>query len=134
MVNHNTGVTVKSGECLRGFHHRVTRRRKENGHDTNRSAAAPSSRWSPSAPPAITAQKQAINDLNVFPVPDGDTGTNMTLTIQHGGRPSCRKAEPATVDEAAKLTASGPAPGCPGQLRRHPVPAVPRHEQGPQGP
>ena len=26
---------------------------------------------------SITAQKQAINDLNVFPVPDGDTGTNM---------------------------------------------------------
>ena len=30
---------------------------------------------------AITAQKQAINDLNVFPVPDGDTGTNMSMTI-----------------------------------------------------
>ena len=30
---------------------------------------------------AISAQKQHINDLNVFPVPDGDTGTNMSLTI-----------------------------------------------------
>ena len=30
---------------------------------------------------AITAEKQAINDLNVFPVPDGDTGTNMSMTI-----------------------------------------------------
>ena len=30
---------------------------------------------------AITAQKQAINDLNVFPVPDGDTGTNMLSLI-----------------------------------------------------
>jgi len=30
---------------------------------------------------AITIQKQQINDLNVFPVPDGDTGTNMSLTI-----------------------------------------------------
>ena len=30
---------------------------------------------------AINAQKQPINDLNVFPVPDGDTGTNMSLTI-----------------------------------------------------
>ena len=30
---------------------------------------------------AITLQKQKINDLNVFPVPDGDTGTNMSLTI-----------------------------------------------------
>ena len=27
----------------------------------------------------VTQQKQAINDLNVFPVPDGDTGTNMSL-------------------------------------------------------
>ena len=31
---------------------------------------------------SITASKQSINDLNVFPVPDGDTGTNMSLTIQ----------------------------------------------------
>ena len=30
---------------------------------------------------AINAQKQSINELNVFPVPDGDTGTNMSLTI-----------------------------------------------------
>ena len=30
---------------------------------------------------SINAQKQPINDLNVFPVPDGDTGTNMSLTI-----------------------------------------------------
>ena len=33
----------------------------------------------------ITAQKQAINDLNVFPVPDGDTGTNMSMTITAAG-------------------------------------------------
>lgn len=31
---------------------------------------------------AIQAKKEYINDLNVFPVPDGDTGTNMTMTIQ----------------------------------------------------
>ena len=30
---------------------------------------------------ALNAQKQPINDLNVFPVPDGDTGTNMGLTL-----------------------------------------------------
>ena len=29
----------------------------------------------------ICAQKQALNDLNIFPVPDGDTGTNMSMTI-----------------------------------------------------
>ena len=30
----------------------------------------------------VAQQKQPINDLNVFPVPDGDTGTNMSLTMQ----------------------------------------------------
>ena len=30
---------------------------------------------------ALEAKKEWINELNVFPVPDGDTGTNMTLTI-----------------------------------------------------
>ena len=53
----------------------------------------------------ITAQKQPINDLNVFPVPDGDTGTNMSLTIQTAAT-ELRKSQPATVGEAAKITAS----------------------------
>lgn len=35
-----------------------------------------------SASAAIELKKQKINELNVFPVPDGDTGTNMSLTIQ----------------------------------------------------
>ena len=30
---------------------------------------------------ALEENKQIINDLNVFPVPDGDTGTNMSLTM-----------------------------------------------------
>ena len=54
----------------------------------------------------IAQQKQTINDLNVFPVPDGDTGTNMCLTIQTAVN-ELRKCQPATVDEAAKVTASG---------------------------
>ena len=54
----------------------------------------------------ITAQKQAINDLNVFPVPDGDTGTNMSLTIQTAVT-ELRRVEPSTLEEAAKITASG---------------------------
>ena len=53
----------------------------------------------------ITQQKQAINDLNVFPVPDGDTGTNMSLTIQTAAT-ELRRSEPATLDQAAKTTAS----------------------------
>ena len=54
----------------------------------------------------IAGQKQAINDLNVFPVPDGDTGTNMYLTIQTACA-ELKKAEPATIDDAAKVTARG---------------------------
>ena len=54
---------------------------------------------------AITAQKQAINDLNVFPVPDGDAGTNMSMTIGTAVT-ELRKSEPATVDKAASVTAS----------------------------
>ena len=54
---------------------------------------------------AITAQKQAINDLNVFPVPDGDTGTNMSMTIGTAVA-ELRKATPATLTQAADLTAS----------------------------
>ena len=53
----------------------------------------------------ITAQKQAINDLNVFPVPDGDTGTNMSMTIGTAVT-ELRKSEPATVEQAASVTAS----------------------------
>ena len=52
----------------------------------------------------VAQQKQAINDLNVFPVPDGDTGTNMSLTIQTAVN-ELKKSEPATVGETAKITA-----------------------------
>ena len=54
---------------------------------------------------SIAQAQQAINDLNVFPVPDGDTGTNMSLTIQTAAQ-ELRKIEPATVDQAASVTAS----------------------------
>ena len=54
---------------------------------------------------AINAQKQPINDLNVFPVPDGDTGTNMTLTIGAAAT-EMRKKQYDTVGQAAGGTAS----------------------------
>ena len=54
---------------------------------------------------AINAQKQPINDLNVFPVPDGDTGTNMTLTIGAAAA-EMRKQQYGTVGQAAGGTAS----------------------------
>ena len=35
---------------------------------------------------ALEANKDIVNELNVFPVPDGDTGTNMTMTIMSAAR------------------------------------------------
>ena len=54
---------------------------------------------------AIALQKQKINDLNVFPVPDGDTGTNMSLTIAAAAT-EMKRSEPASVGQAASATAS----------------------------
>ena len=54
---------------------------------------------------SITQAQRSINDLNVFPVPDGATGTNMSLTIQTAAQ-ELKKIEPATVDQAASVTAS----------------------------
>ena len=53
---------------------------------------------------AITLQKQQINDLNVFPVPDGDTGTNMSLTIGTAAT-ELKKKDDKAVDQAAATTA-----------------------------
>ena len=53
----------------------------------------------------ITLEREAINDLNVFPVPDGDTGTNMSLTIQTAAN-ELKKSQPVTVSDAASITAS----------------------------
>ena len=54
---------------------------------------------------AIICQKQQINDLNVFPVPDGDTGTNMSLTINTAAA-ELRKGDVSAVGQAASVTAS----------------------------
>ena len=54
---------------------------------------------------SIAQEKQSINDLNVFPVPDGDTGTNMSLTMQAAAA-ELQKRCPATVELASSITAS----------------------------
>ena len=54
---------------------------------------------------SINAEKQQINDLNVFPVPDGDTGTNMSLTIGAAAT-ELKKNQYPTVGLAAKAAAS----------------------------
>ncbi len=53
----------------------------------------------------ITLERETINDLNVFPVPDGDTGTNMSLTIQTAAA-ELKKNQPVSVSDAASITAS----------------------------
>ena len=54
---------------------------------------------------SLNLQKQQINELNVFPVPDGDTGTNMSLTLGTAAA-ELRKKQPHTVGEAAATNAS----------------------------
>ena len=58
-----------------------------------------------SAAAAIEINKQALNDLNVFPVPDGDTGTNMSMTI-NAAASDLRKTEDPSLEKAAKVAAS----------------------------
>jgi len=58
-----------------------------------------------SAAAAIENHKQALNELNVFPVPDGDTGTNMSMTITAAAA-DLRKADEPDLGSAAKIAAS----------------------------
>ncbi len=53
----------------------------------------------------ISSIKARINDLNIFPVPDGDTGTNMSMTIV-AAADALKDAEPADVSAVARITAS----------------------------
>lgn len=53
----------------------------------------------------ITNQKSKINDLNIFPVPDGDTGTNMSMTINAAVKELAKK-ETDSAEEIASCTAS----------------------------
>ena len=58
-----------------------------------------------SAAAAIEINKQALNELNVFPVPDGDTGTNMSMTINAAAN-DLRKLEDPNLEKAAASAAS----------------------------
>ena len=58
-----------------------------------------------SAAAAIEINKQALNELNVFPVPDGDTDTNMSMTI-NAAASDLRKTEDPNLGQAAKVAAS----------------------------
>ena len=58
-----------------------------------------------SAAAGIEINKQKLNDLNVFPVPDGDTGTNMSMTI-NAAASDLRKLEDPSLEQAGKAAAS----------------------------
>lgn len=58
-----------------------------------------------SAAASIEIHKQQLNELNVFPVPDGDTGTNMSMTINSAAA-DLRKTEDPDLEKASKTAAS----------------------------
>ena len=55
---------------------------------------------------AVEEKKQEINELNVFPVPDGDTGTNMSLTL-NAAATELMKFEKPTLGKAVDTTSAG---------------------------
>ena len=61
----------------------------------------------------LDSKKDWINELNVFPVPDGDTGTNMTMTIMSAAKEVSSLTEP-TMAELAKAISSGSLRGARG--------------------
>ncbi|MCC5911982.1 MAG: DAK2 domain-containing protein [Clostridiaceae bacterium] len=61
----------------------------------------------------LEANKKIVNALNVFPVPDGDTGTNMSLTMQSAVK-EVKKTNPKTLEEVANLAANGSLMGARG--------------------
>ena len=54
----------------------------------------------------LNKQAEYVNSLNVFPVPDGDTGTNMGMTIENGAKEVSDRSA-STVGEAAGIFAKG---------------------------
>ena len=54
---------------------------------------------------AIEINKQKLNELNVFPVPDGDTGTNMSMTV-NAAAADLRKLEDPSIEKASSCAAS----------------------------
>ncbi len=62
----------------------------------------------------LELQKEWINQLNVFPVPDGDTGTNMTLTIMSAAQEVSTLPEDATIEMLSKAISGGSLRGARG--------------------
>ena len=60
-----------------------------------------------SAANVLSNKKKSVDELNVFPVPDGDTGTNMSMTINNAALSLKNLSDDVTVGEAASETAAG---------------------------
>jgi dihydroxyacetone kinase-like predicted kinase len=63
--------------------------------------------------------RDAANALNVFPVPDGDTGTNMLLTLRAGVERMDQEADATSAGEVAESIATGAFWGARGRRRRY---------------
>ena len=62
----------------------------------------------------LSANKEWINELNVFPVPDGDTGTNMTLTVMTAAKVLVDAPDSASITDIGKIIATGTLKGARG--------------------
>ena len=62
----------------------------------------------------LEANKKEVDELNVFPVPDGDTGTNMSLTVMSAAREVLKAGDDASVEVVAKALSSGALRGARG--------------------
>ncbi|MFA6874630.1 MAG: DAK2 domain-containing protein [Bacilli bacterium] len=55
----------------------------------------------------LSAHAQEVNDLNVFPIPDGDTGTNMQMTLEGGVNALSKSEEDLDLEHAARVLSGG---------------------------
>ena len=62
---------------------------------------------------SLNSQKDKVDALNVFPVPDGDTGTNMSLTVLAAAR-EVEKSQSLKIGDVAKLASNGSLRGARG--------------------
>ena len=73
----------------------------------------------------LRTNQQTVNTLNVFPVPDGDTGTNMVLTMQSAWS-EIKDLGQRNISEMAAAVSKGRADGRAREFRRDPFPVVAR--------
>ena len=82
---------------------------------------------------ALRAHQEAINRLNVYPVPDGDTGTNMALTVESMVRELAERGDRADMPMVAEAISYGSLMGARGNSGGHPGPDLPRARLMPFG-